>query len=133
MTDKFLDKNIYNKAKKKADAKYDKNSAYKSMYLVETYEKLGGKIKSDRKSSLKNWRDEKWLNLTGVALGKTDLKNAPTCGVRDKNQGKNPTICRPSKRLNKQTVKLAQDYTNKQLKKALSIKKQGKRINWNKL
>ena len=71
MGDKFLDKAKYKKAQKLADEKYGKkNSAYKSMYLVESYEKLGGKIKTDGKDRLQKWRDEKWKNLTGVALGK---------------------------------------------------------------
>tara|TARA_R100000655_G_scaffold25868_1_gene53373 strand:- start:9242 stop:9646 length:405 start_codon:yes stop_codon:yes gene_type:complete len=134
MGDKFLDKSKYKKAQKLADEKYGKkNSAYKSMYLVETYEKLGGKIKSDGKDRLQKWRDEKWKNLTGVALGKTKLKDAPACGNKDKNQGKNPTICRPTKKVNKKTTSLASEFTVKQMKKALDIKKKGKRINWSKL
>ena len=49
MNPKFLDKSIYLKAKKKADEKFDKHSAYKSMYLVkeEDYQhgiKKNGKI-----------------------------------------------------------------------------------------
>ena len=38
MVDKFPNKKIYEKAKKIADEKYKKNSAYKSMYLMEKYE-----------------------------------------------------------------------------------------------
>jgi hypothetical protein len=134
MVDKFLDKEKYKKAQKLTEDKYGKkNSAYKSMYLVETYEKLGGKIKSDGKDRLKKWRDEAWKNLTGVALGKTKLKDAPACGNKDKNQGKNPTICRPTKKVNKTTTSLASEFNKKQLKKALNIKKQNKRIDWSKL
>ena len=55
MSNKFLDKDIYNRATKLADDKYKSNSAYKSMYMVEQYEKLGGRInpKLKTKSKLK--------------------------------------------------------------------------------
>ena len=132
MVDKFPNKKIYERAKKLADEKYKKNSAYKSMYLMEKYEELGGKVISDKKSKLNNWRREKWKNLTGVALGKTKLKDAPACGNKDKNQGKNKTICRPTKKING-TTSLASEFTQKQLKKALKLKNQGKRIDWSKL
>tara|TARA_R100001198_G_C5215475_1_gene199362 strand:- start:881 stop:1279 length:399 start_codon:yes stop_codon:yes gene_type:complete len=132
MTDKFTDKLIYNKAKKIADKKYDKPSAYKSMFLVEKYEELGGKIKGKNKGNLQKWRKEGWVNLSGVALGKTKLKDAPMCGIKDPNQGKNPSICRPTKNVNK-TTSLAQEFSKTQLKKALDIKKKGNRINWKKL
>lgn len=133
MSDKFVNKKLYEKAKKITNKKYDKPSAYKSMYLVEKYQELGGKITEKKTSNLKKWRDEKWKNLTGVALGKTKLKDAPPCGNKDKNQGKNPTICRPTKKVNKTTTSLANQFNKTQLKKALDIKKKGKRINWKKL
>ena len=133
MVDKFPNKKIYEKAKKIADEKYKKNSAYKSMYLMEKYEDLGGKVISDKKSNLNNWRKEKWKNLSGVALGKTKLKDAPICGNKDKNQGKNKTICRPTKKINSKTTSLASEFSKKQLQKALKLKNIGKRIDWSKL
>tara|TARA_Y100001973_G_C5166266_1_gene316329 strand:+ start:334 stop:741 length:408 start_codon:yes stop_codon:yes gene_type:complete len=135
MSDKFLDKKKYNKAKKIADDTHKKNSAYKSLFLLKTYKDLGGKInqKSEKKSGTTVWLKEKWKNLSGVVAGKTKLKDAPACGNRDKNQGKNKTICRPTVKVNKETVKLAQNYSKEQLKKAQKIKNKGDRINWKKL
>jgi predicted metal-dependent peptidase len=133
MNDKYLNKKLYNNIKDKADKIYKKNSAYKSMYINNEYVKAGGKIKNGKTSNLENWRKEEWKNLSGVALGKTKLKNAPECGVKDKNQGKNPSICRPTKKVNKTTPKLAQSFNKEQLKKALDIKNKNKRINWNTL
>ena len=130
MLDKYLNKKLHNKIKNEADKKFKSNSAYKSMWINKEYIKRGGKVKSDKKDNLKRWREENWKNLSGVALGKTHLKNAPPCGVKDKNQGKNPTICRPTKKINKDTTSLAREFNQKQLKKALDIKKKGKRINW---
>ena len=130
----YLDKKLYEKVKKMADEKYKKNSAYKSMYIIDKYEKAGGKLKGKRNNNLDRWIAERWVNLTGVALGKTKLKDAPECGIKDKNQGRNPSICRPSINTNKKKqIKLASDFNKKQLKKALDIKKKNKNIKWNEL
>jgi len=136
MSKKFLDKDIYLKATKLADEKYKKNSAYKSMYMAEQYERLGGRInqKLKSKSKLKTWKEESWVNLSPIALGlETDIKKLPKCGIKHPKQKKNPTICRPTKKVNKDTTSLAQSFSKSQIKKAFQIKKQKKRINWNEL
>lgn len=136
MSKKFLDKDIYLKATKLADEKYKKNSAYKSMYMAEEYERLGGRInpKLKSKSKLKTWISEKWVNLTPIALGlETSIKNLTVCGKKHPKQKSDPTICRPTKKVNKNTTSLAQSFSKSQIKKAFQIKKKGKRINWNQL
>lgn len=135
MSNKFLDKDIYNRAKKLADEKYKKHSAYKSMYLVEEYERLGGRInKNLKKSGTATWNKESWVNLSPIAMGiESDIKKLPKCGVRHPKQKKNPTICRPTIKVNKNTTSLAQSFTKSQIKKALEIKKKGNRINWKEL
>lgn len=135
MSNKFLDKDIYNRAKKLADEKYKKHSAYKSMYMMEQYEKLGGRInKNLKKSGTDKWLNENWKNLTPIAMGiESNIKNLTACGEKHPKQKKNPTICRPTKKVNKDTPKLAQSFSKSQIKKALEIKKKGNRINWNKL
>lgn len=133
---KFLDKELYFKAKRIADNTYEKHSAYKSMFLVNTYKKLGGKIDDSikNKSGTEKWNNEKWKNLTPYALGNIkSIKKTPACGYRGKNQKDNPSICRPTIKIDKTTPKLAQDYTKSQIKKALKIKKTGKNIKWDKL
>ena len=135
MSNKFLDKDIYTKAKKATDEKYKKNSAYKSMFLVEEYERLGGRInKNLKKSGTATWLKEKWVNLTPIALGlETDINKLPKCGIKHPKQKSNPSICRPTKKVNKDTTSLAQSFSKSQIKKAFEIKKKGKRINWNEL
>tara|TARA_R110000787_G_scaffold11457_1_gene38003 strand:- start:1062 stop:1466 length:405 start_codon:yes stop_codon:yes gene_type:complete len=134
MNPKFLDKSIYIKSKKMADEKFEKNSAYKSMYLVKTYEKLGGKINPKLKNGKLNiWNKEKWKNLTPYALGLTSDKFKYECGDAPIKQKKIPSICRPTKKINKDTTSLAQEYNKKQIIKALEIKKKGNRINWDNL
>ena len=48
MDTKFLDEEIYKKAKKKADETYKRNSAYKSMFLVKVYKDMGGRFKGKK-------------------------------------------------------------------------------------
>jgi hypothetical protein len=130
----YLDKKLYNKVKKMADEKYKKHSAYKSMFIIDKYEELGGKLRGKRKNNLGNWREEKWLNLTPYAMGLVkNIKDSPLCGVKHPKQ-KNPSICRPSKKVDKDTPKkLASDFNKKQLMKAVNIKKNGNVIKWNDL
>ena len=56
----FINKNNYEKAKKIADEKYKKSSAYKSVFMVKTYKNLGGVYvgKKDEKIGLNRWFDE---------------------------------------------------------------------------
>lgn len=131
--DKYLDKEIYKKAKAKVDKDFKKHSAYKSMTLIKIYKELGGRLKETKKSGgVKKWNSEKWLNLTPYALGNVaNVKDSPPCGKKGKNQGKAPSICRPSKRINKTTPEpLVKELNKKQIKKALDIKKRGGRIMW---
>jgi hypothetical protein len=128
---KYLDKDIYKKAKAEVDKDFKTHSAYKSMALVKKYKELGGKIDdSNKKNGTNTWLKEKWLNLTPYAEG--DIKNkskSPPCGIKGVKQ-KGPSICRPSKGKSKILVK---DLNKTQIKKALEIKKKGKRITWKKL
>lgn len=108
--------------------KKQKASAYKSMRMG-----VLGLTKStpQKKKQLLNWEKEKWINLTAKVYDNKIL----TCGTKGKKQKKLnlPSVCRPSKRVNKKTPKLADNFTTKQIKKAIQIKKKGKTINWNKL
>ena len=133
MNKKYLDKRIYEEAKKEIDKMHQKHSAYKSMALIKLYKEKGGRIdESKSKGGTTKWLKEEWKNLSGVALGKMSIKNAPKCGVKFKNQNV-PSICRPTKKIDSSTPKLGQSYSKNQLKKALEEKKKGKIIKWNKL
>ena len=101
-----------------------KPSAYRSMHLG----KLGLTKPSTKKNkgALLRWTKEKWLNLNALK----DKNIMIPCGRKYKGQTE-PTVCRPSKKISKKTPKpLAKDLTIKQIKKAIEIKKKGKRINW---
>lgn len=105
--------------------KNEKHSAYRSM-------KMGtGKPKKGNKSLL-DWGKEEWKNLTPSILGDNNFYECGTQSIEQKKL-KLPSVCRPTKKVNNKTPKLAQSYTKEQIKKAVEIKKKGKTINWSKL
>jgi hypothetical protein len=58
-----LDKKLYKKAKQMADKIYNKSSAYKSGYIVKSYEKMGGKFRDNGPKKLKQWFEEEWKDI----------------------------------------------------------------------
>jgi hypothetical protein len=73
---------LYSKAKKIADEKYSKPSAYKSGFIVKKYKELGGTYTDDKKpKNLERWFKEKWKDIGGLEY----------------------PVYRPTKRINKKT------------------------------
>lgn len=113
--------------KKIQQVKNQKHSAYRSMQLA----KLGASKPTtyENKGALQRWSNEVWLNLNALKDKGIELP----CGTKYKGQ-KEPTVCRPKKKISNKTPKpLAYDLTKKQIEKAIEIKKKGKRIDWSKL
>lgn len=106
-----------------------KPSAYKSMMLS----RFGlSKSTPEKKKDLIRWKNEKWQNLT-ARITDNEFK---ACGAKGKKQKKLnlPSICRASVVISKKTPKpLAKNVSDRQIKKAINIKKKGKRIDWKKL
>ena len=128
---KYLDIDIYAKAKKEIFKEYQKPSAYRSMALIKKYKQLGGRINENiKKGGTGLWLEEKWKNLTPYVEGLVpSISKTPVCGKRHPDQ-KGPSICRPTIK-KKGTTSLAQDFTKSQMKKAVDIKKKGGIIKWN--
>lgn len=104
-----------------------KPSAYKSMRLSQLG--LSKPTTAENKGALKRWTEEEWLNLNALIDKNLELP----CGHRYKGQ-KEPTVCRPKKKVSEKTPKpLAKELTKTQIKKAIKIKTQGKRIDWSDL
>ena len=123
MQDKFNIK-IINKTRNKAGG--EKHSAYRSMRLASQ-----GKTKPTTKANrgaLLDWGREKWVSLNALI----DKGIKLPCGTKYKGQTE-PTVCRPSVRVNAKTPMLAKEFSEKQIRKAIKIKKKGKRINWKEL
>ena len=58
---------LYEKARKIADSKYSKPSAYKSGYIVKLYKEMGGTYTDDNKAkNLKRWFKEDWKDIGGL-------------------------------------------------------------------
>jgi len=104
-----------------------KPSAYRSMRLSS----LGlVKLTPEQEERLLAWKRADWTNLTAKI---TDKKRLP-CGTKGKRQKQLnlPTVCRPTRK-NTDTPLLASQFSDAQIKKAIDLKKKGKRINWREL
>ena len=121
---KFLNKDIYKRAKAQVDKEHAKHSAYKSAAIIKRYKDLGGNIDESKSSKgLQRWFKQKWINLTPFSEGigrKTEYK----CGQKAKGQ-KGPSVCRPAK--------VAEKLSLQKIKRAVQIKNKGNRISWDKL
>jgi hypothetical protein len=91
--DNIINKDLYKKAKEKADETYKKHSAYKSMYIQKVYKELGGKYKGKKnKEGVKRWNKEEWIQVKPYLESGKKL----VCGGSER-QNK---VCRPLKRIN---------------------------------
>ena len=96
------DKALYARVKKEADEKYDKPSAYKSMWIVKTYKQRGGTYLEDGKEKkLDRWRREKWVDVA--------------------KQDQYPVL-RPTKRISKDTPLTVKEISTKELNKQIKLK-----------
>jgi len=93
--DNIVDKDLYKKAKKKADETYSRHSAYKSMYIQKVYKDLGGRYKGKKKESTTKWIQEQWIQVIPfLSQGKKIA-----CGE----DNKKTKVCRPMKRIDSKT------------------------------
>lgn len=121
------DSKIYKDVKREADAKFEeKTSAYKSSWISREYKKRGGKIdKSKQDTRLNDWFEkEKWLDAEQYVKG---IRKPCGFGQVD--------LCRPinrPKNSSKNFITL-KDLDKKDVEMAKKLKKQGKRIDWNKI
>ena len=116
------DLKLYNKTKKNIYKKYPKHSAYRSGILVKTYKKKYANIygknknaykgKKSKKTGLKRWFREKWVNQRGEV------------GYKYKSD-----IYRPSKRITKKTPKTHKELSKKNIRIARNKKYRKGRVN----
>lgn len=94
--DNIVDKDLYKKAKKKADETYSRHSAYKSMYIQKVYKDLGGRYKGKKNTKgVSRWNKEEWIQV--IPFLKDGKKIA--CGE----DNKKTKVCRPMKRIDSKT------------------------------
>ena len=128
-----VDKKLYAKVKKEADAKFDeKTSAYKSMWIVNQYKKRGGEYsgKKNTKQGLTRWLKEKWIDTKTIKRDKSGkIVSYKQCGrVGDRKTGY--PLCRPLKKISKDTPKTVKEIPKPVLKKLKKKKKSTKRISF---
>jgi hypothetical protein len=96
-----LNKELYEKVKRMADAIYSVPSAFKSSYIVRAYSDLGGKYSGKKTTEgLTRWHKEKWADVGN--------KQYP--------------VYRPTKRVNKKTPLTVQEIDPKNLKEQIKLK-----------
>jgi len=132
--DNVKNKELYRKAKQKANEKYgSKTSAYKSMYIVKAYKDMSGTYTGTKQTSkgTTKWNQEKWVNVNAYLKGKT-----VKCGETQKNKH----ACRPTKKIDSKTPITIQQVIKKHGKAAVKEAVQQKstnasanRLNWNTL
>lgn len=100
---------LYKKARIIADKTYKRHSAYKSMFLVKTYQELGGKY-SSRTGGLERWKKQQWVSMEHYLNG-----DFIECGSDD--IGNN--VCRPLYKQGQEDILTASEVVNKHGKKAI--------------
>ena len=126
-----LNPDLYIKAKETADKKYKKHGAYKSMFIVSEYKRLGGKYSgkkpSKKEKGVSRWITEEWIQVIPYLESGKKI----SCGSGADKKG-----CRPSKRISDKTPITIQEllkiHSKELLLKLAREKKRDmkKRINW---
>ena len=114
---------IYKKVKKEADAKFKNHGIYKSAWIVREYKERGGTFKGkkpSKKQGLQRWFEEDWMRI-----GKDGKATKKPCG-RSQEEMEDKVrkgLCRPVKRITKETPKTAKELGKKELKDRYKRKK----------
>lgn len=93
--DNILNPKLWVKVREEIRQEYPKHSAYRSMLMVKTYKKRGGKF-SGPNQGLDKWLDEEWINVYEY------LKTGKKVKCGDKSMVKH-SACRPYKRIDSST------------------------------
>jgi serine/threonine protein kinase len=116
------DKKLYEHVKKLADKKFhSKTGIYKSSWIVSEYKRLGGKYlgSKPRKSGLKRWYKEKWVDLNKPIVDKRGkIVGYKECGRKKIEKKDKYPLCRPSVRVSKKTPRTYKEITKRSIKRA---------------
>jgi hypothetical protein len=118
-----INSDLYEKVKKSANKKFkSKSGIYRSSWIVKEYKKKGGKYKGTKpkKSGLKRWYKEKWVDLNRPIRKNNKIIGYKKCGRKStkKTKGGKYPLCRPSKRITKKTPKTYKELGKKRIKTA---------------
>lgn len=117
-----VDEKLYELVKKLSDVKFkEKTSIYKSSWIVNEYKKRGGKYAGEKpkKSGLTRWYVEKWIDLNRpIKDSSGKIIDYRSCGRPIPRENDVYPLCRPSKRITKQTPKTYSEIPIDVIKKA---------------
>ena len=120
---KPLDLDLYNKVKEMANKKFKSPTGiYRSMWISKRYSDLGGLYdKPKSKSKVDRWLSEKWVDLNNPIIRDKQIVGYRKCGTPN-TQNKLYPLCRPSKRITKDSPAPYQTIEKKIIDKANKIK-----------
>jgi hypothetical protein len=97
------------------------SSIYRSSWIVKEYKKRGGIYvgKIDNKKGLLRWYKEDWINLNKPIKNKSGkIIGYEKCGREQFSMKEKYPLCRPSKKVTKETPKTYKELTKKQIENA---------------
>jgi len=120
---KPLDLNLYNKVKEMANKVFKSPTGiYRSMWISRKYTELGGLYdKPKSKSKVDRWLNEKWVDLNQPIIRDKQIVGYRKCGTPNKQNNLYP-LCRPSKRITKESPEAYQTIEKKIIDKANKLK-----------
>lgn len=120
-----LDKKLYEHVISLANKKFSTASGiYRSSWIVKEYKKRGGKYngEKDKNKGLLRWFRENWVNLKKPISQNGKIIGYEKCGRKSANKEEYP-LCRPEKRITKDTPKTYKELSKKQIEKAKKLKR----------
>jgi hypothetical protein len=102
------------------------SSIYRSSWIVKEYKKRGGEYSGtiNKAQGLLRWYKENWINLNKPIKSKTGkIIGYEKCGRKSSNSKEQYPLCRPEKRVTKNTPKTYKELSKKQIDKAKIAKK----------
>ena len=125
-----VDKALYDKVKAEADKKFlAPTSIYKSSWIVAEYKRRGGIYAEPKQKNkgLLRWFRERWVDLTRpIKDKKGNIVDYEDCGrAKATTRGTYP-LCRPMKRITKDTPTTVSELPHSAIKKAKTEKQKVK-------
>lgn len=127
---KPADQKLYDKVTKHANEIFKSNRGiYRSAWIVKEYKRLNGKYLGPKPSTqdpgLKRWFKEQWIDLNQPIYSKGTQKHVigyKPCGRPNVSKGEYP-LCRPLRRITKETPMTVSELSKKQIQKAKAAKR----------